>query len=211
MRSRTGNRALGPFYTMVHPIEGFSDLYDRKAGRVSIGVGVALLGFLQLLATRQLSGFLFNSGTRLNDLNILYLLAQSVGFYLLFTLVNWAVCTLFDGKGHLGGIWIGVTYSMMPMILSGFLQVLLSRFLKQDEALFLQIVSWIGLAWTAFLFVKALEAVHQYTLPQTFLSTAATFVGIAIVLFLVILLLSLSQQMLGFLVTLAKEVMLRTS
>jgi hypothetical protein len=202
-------KILKPFYVMVHPIEGYEELFYHGWGSGRVGFLVAVLYFLTLLVQRQLSGFIFNSGTRLSDLNVLYLLAQSIGLFFLFSLINWALCTLFDGKGRLKGIWIASTYALMPMLLTILLSVVLSNILKSDEAAFIQMLLWVGRIWTAFLLVKGIEAVHQYTLPQTFLAILLTGVGMLAVMFIFILLLSLSQQIVSFLVTIVKELMLR--
>ena len=101
---------------------------ERSAGSAVGAVGGSMLDFQNIIVDGRhdwYTGFIFNAGTRLEDLNVLYLLAQSVGLFFLFCVINWALCTLFDGKGRLKGIWIAVTYALMPMVLTMLLSVAL--------------------------------------------------------------------------------------
>lgn len=198
-----------PFYIMRHPIEGFDQMIYKKSGDVKVGITIALAGFLTLIIDRQLKGFSFNGDVKLDDINILFLLSKSVILYFLFTLINWAVCTLLDGKGRLKDIWIVVTYSLLPYIVFTLLGVVLSNFFKIDEGIFIDWIVILGQLWSVLLIIKGLEAVHHYSIPQTVLSIAATLLGILIVIFLFVLLLSLTQQIVGFGVTIVKELMLR--
>lgn len=202
------NKYKTPFYIMFHPIEGYMELLYHKWQSVFVANIIALVYFAALVIERQLTGFLFNPA-RLENLNILNLMVQSIGLSLVFCGVNWSVCTLFDGKGMFKNIWVVINYSLVPYIFSVLIVVIMSNILKSDERMFMTIVISVGVLWSAFLLIKGLEAIHEYNIPQTLFSIISTFIGMAVVAFLSILLLSLSQQMIGFVITIAKELMLR--
>lgn len=193
---------------MFHPIEGYIELFYHKWQSVFVANIIAVIYFLLLIIQRQLTGFLFNP-VRLENLNVLNLLVQSIGIALLFTGINWAVCTLFDGKGKFAEIWIMINYALVPYLISMFIVVVMSNILKTDERMFMTIVTVVGVLWSLFLLVKGLEAIHEYTIPQTLLSIVSTILGMLVVVFIFILLLSLSQQMIGFIITIGQELMLR--
>jgi len=202
------NRFKTPFYIMFHPIEGFTELFYHNWQSLFVANLISLLYFLTLIVQRQATGFVFNR-VRLDELNIFNLFVQSVGIAIMFCALNWAVCTLFDGKGKLKGIWITINYALLPYVFVAIINVVMSNILKSDESMFMTILYYVGIIWTGFLLIKGLEALHQYNIPQTLLSILSTVVGMMIVVFIFILLLSLSQQMIGFVVTISKELMLR--
>lgn len=202
------NRYKTPFYIMFHPIEGFTELFYHKWQSLFVANIISVVYFITLIINRQSTGFVFNY-SRLDELNVFNLFVQSIGIAIMFCALNWAVCTLFDGKGKLKEIWISVNYALLPYIFTILINVIMSNILKSDESMFMAILNYVGIIWTGFLLVKGLEAIHQYSIPQTLLSIASTVVGMMIVVFIFILLLSLSQQMIGFVVTISKELMLR--
>lgn len=197
------------FSVMFHPIEGWDELMYHKEGKVSTANIIAVMVFFVLVMRRQLTGFIFNSDVKLSNLNIWFILTQSIILLLLFSIVNWAVCTLFDGKGRLKDIWITTNYSMIPFVISNIVYIILSNYMKMDEKIFLVWILYIGIIWTALLLIKGLESIHQYSIPSTLLSIVITIIGILIIIFLCVLLLSLTQQFIGFIVTVIKEIMIR--
>lgn len=193
----------------LHPIDGFTDLFDRKRQSLPAAGVLLLLFFVALVVHRQLTGFIFNSQTRLDQLNILAFLAQSFGLAIAFAAVNWAVTTLFDGKGRFRDILVVVAYSLQPYVAALLAGTLLSNLLARDEAVFLTYLLVLGQAWSAFLLVKGLEAVHQYNIPQTLSAILATVFGILVLIILLILSLSLVQQIVGFFTTVYQEYAIR--
>jgi hypothetical protein len=55
------------------------------------------------------TGFIFNDAS-IKDVNAWYALAQTFGLVVLFAVANWAVTTLFEGKGKLKDIYIVTSY-----------------------------------------------------------------------------------------------------
>ena len=102
-----------------------------------------------------------------------------------------------------------MTYSLLPMVVTQLLGVLLSYFLAWDEDVFLNGLLLIGVIWSVFLLIKALSACHQYTFTKSILSILFSILGIFVVCFIFILFLSVSQQIISFIVTVGKELMLR--
>ena len=43
----------------------------------------------------------------------------AAGILFVWTICNWATCTLFDGEGSMGDIWIAVTYALVPYMRYG--------------------------------------------------------------------------------------------
>ena len=65
------------------------------------------------------------------------------------------------------------------------------------------------LIWTAFLLISWTLEIHQYTMFKTVMTILFTIIGIAIVIFLGLLLFTLMDQMWTFVSNLAEEISLR--
>lgn len=193
------------FKIMFHPIDGYRELFYAKKGSNSVATVLAITLFLLLIAKRQLTGIIFNT-IKLDELNIWIILVQSIILIFAFSAVNWSVCTLFDGNGSFSKIWIVMNYSLIPFMIVTIFNIILSNYFISGEQIFISIISWFSIIWTGFLIIKGLEEIHEYNIPQTLLSISATIVGLLIIIFLIVLLLSLSQQLIGFIVTISKEI-----
>ena len=113
------------------------------------------------------------------------------------------------GKGKLGEIMTVTSYALIPYILSLFINLLLSHMLTKNEAVFLGIVSAIGLLWSAGLLFAGMMTIHQYSVGKTLLSFVVTLAGMLIIVFLAVLLFTLFMQVLTFVESVAWEVSVR--
>ena len=92
-------------YCLTHPIDGFWDLTHEKRGTYAAANTILFLTLLMRILKLRFTSFLFIQ-VYWEDLNILTYVA-SVAFPLaLFVIGNWALTTLFDGKGRLGQVSI---------------------------------------------------------------------------------------------------------
>lgn len=193
----------------LHPMDGFDDLLDRRQQSRPVAFFFLAVFFVAAIAQRQLTGYDFNASTRLEELNILYILGQTVVLCVAFAAVNWSVCTLFDGKGRFREILVATTYALQPYLYAIFLTVLLSNFLTRDEGVFLDYLMVLGQVYSVVLLVKGIEAVHRYSLRQAIYAIVATVLGLLVLIILLILSLSLVQQIVGFFTTLYQEYTIR--
>ena len=198
-----------PFYIICHPFEGFAEMRYHHWDSLLVATLVILSLFVALIIHRQLSGFAFSIDVRLDELNVPLILGQSVGLCAAFSVVNWAICTLFDGNGRVRDVWVILGYSFAPYVLALLLVTLLSRFLTVDEAVFLNAIETIAFAYSVFLLLKGLETYHEYSFPRAVLSAVCTLVGILLVALVAILLFSISQQFIAFFSTIYQELTLR--
>lgn len=202
------NQVCLPFRVMFHPFDGYERLkYKNTGSRYSTFVILAIW-LLVTIGERQLTHFRFNTNN-LNDLNIFYILLGTVVVFLLFCLANWSVCTLLDGEGKLEHIWIGTGYALLPYVLSLVFVTLGSHFLTLEESVFLSWIVYVGIIWSAFLLVVGLMQIHQYSFTKTLTSILVTLLGIAFMIFLGFLVITLFQQVIAFIFTIYDELMFR--
>ena len=89
-------------------------------------------------------------------------------------------------------------YALVPFIVCGFIGVLMSNVLVQEESIWLTAINWLGIGWSVVLMIQAMRAAHQYSFGKTIVSMIFTVVAMLLILFLAILLLSLFQQVYVF-------------
>jgi len=185
------------WHTLCHPFSGFGDCVEQRYFPVSHVLLLLLIFFGGSIAARQLSGFLFNYNNP-DTLNILLVFCSTVGLFLLWCGANWAITTLFDGKGTFRQIIYVSAVSLIPYIAGQWVETLFSNFLLPEEAPFLIILRCAVILYSVFVLVCALVTIHEYTLGRVVWSTLFTLGFIAIVLFLAVIVFSLFQQSFGF-------------
>lgn len=194
--------------TMVSPIGQFEEFkYHKQWSPIACTVILFAWYFCTVLL-RQTTGFIFNNND-LSKLNLLLVFAFTIIAFFLFVVVNWAVTSLLDGKGTLKEIAISGSYALIPYVVSQLLYVLLSQILILEEQSFLSIIQLIGVLWSAFLLLSALKSIHEYSVKKTIASAVLTIIGVALVLFLAVLMYGLVQQFLSFFNSIYHELMLR--
>ena len=184
-------------HVIFHPVEGFEDLRWKKQGSMKVALVIVFLLFVYMVADRQLTGFQFNDAY-VKVFNVVPLIVQSVVYFFTCVIANWALCTLFDGEGTLKKICVYSAYALVPFIVCGFIGVLMSNVLVQEESIWLTAINWLGIGWSVVLMIQAMRAAHQYSFGKTIVSMIFTVVAMLLILFLAILLLSLFQQVYVF-------------
>ena len=195
-------------HSITHPAEGFEDMRWKKAGSLKIAFAIVLLLFLAQIADGRLYGFQFGISYD-KTFNIIPYIVKSIVLFGAWVVGNWAVCTLLDGEGTMKNICIYSAYALIPYIAQIFINVLLSHILIQDEAVFMQAIRIIGVGWSVILLFSAIKSVHQYSFGKTVFAVILTIVAMLIMLFLLVLFMSLIQQVYIFISTIYTEISYR--
>ncbi len=196
------------FHVIFRPFDGFWDLKHEKRGNMKSAL--ILLGILLVssVVSTPLTGYLFGTGNRLestffNDLfNVLLPLV-------LWCVANWCLTSLMDGKGSLKDIFISVCFAVIPLCFLMIPSAIVSNFLTLDEAAILSYMMNIAYVWTGILIVASSMTVHDYSFGKNILVCILTIVGMAIILFLAMLFLSVSNRIIEFIGNLISEISLR--
>lgn len=209
VQSPLEGRYTAPLFTALHPLDGFENL--RQTGNWSIPLTLIMLVvlFLLLSATWFWTGFSFNSN-RASDFNILITLTQTFGVAIVWVLANWAVCTLsiMEGKGRMKDIWCMTVYSLLPFILSLAVALVCSNCFTLEEEAFLVLIRQAGIWWSAALLLCGLCRIHQYSFLKTLVCVLLTIVGMAIIVFLLVMFFGLMQQLVSFAESIISEIRL---
>lgn len=195
-------------HAVTHPFEGFEDMRWKKAGSLKISFLIILAFFVGTVLYNRNYGPQF---VMVNDklFNIIPYLVRSVVLFATWVIGNWAVCTLLDGEGTMKNICIYSAYSMIPYIVMLFVVLILSHILVYDEMVFIVAIRYIGIGWTGLLLFMAIKSVHQYSVGKTIFAIILTIVAMLIMLFLLVLFMSLIQQVYIFISTIYTEITYR--
>lgn len=202
-------KIIWPFKILFHPFDGISDIKYEKKGSVTVANIVLLFFFITNVLRYFYTGFIFNM-KKTDEFNVVMELLTSVILIVLWTVSNWAVSTLMDGEGRFTEIWIVSCYALLPVILSNCLTILLSNVMIHTESVFLSLVNGTGMLWAVALILIGILIVHQYSLTKAILCCLITLFGIAVILFISILFISIVQQMYGFMNTVSIEILNRS-
>lgn len=195
-------------HAVTHPFEGFEDMRWKKSGSLKIAMLIVLLLFFGEIAYGRLYGFQFYISYD-KTFNIIPYIVRSFVLFGAWTVGNWAVCTLLDGEGTLRNICIYSAYALIPYVVQLYINVLLSHILVRDESVFMQVIEIIGTFWTVILLFSAVKSVHQYTFKKTVFAIILTIAAMLVMLFLLVLFMSLIQQVYIFISTVYTELSYR--
>ena len=191
--------------TMVHPSNNFTDIKEKGLGSVSLGLLLLLLYYVVTVLKTIAGGFLFSNYDPAS-FNSIIVLIRSAGLVVLWIVANWLVCTLLGGKGKLKEIIIVTCYSLLPFILEGIIYIVLSNFLLPGEASFLSILSTIAMIYFALMLIIGMLKIHDFSMGKFLWTTILSVLGMAIIIFLIIMLIILIQQFGAFALTLLTEI-----
>ncbi|MBQ3054344.1 MAG: YIP1 family protein [Clostridia bacterium] len=197
-----------PFYSLIHPADGFQEMKYNRKECLPFGIGVLIVWYITTVLKTQYKDFVFNLQNP-DEINIIILLISTLGIFMIATIANWSVTTLMDGEGSFKEIVTASAYALIPVIFSNVIVTVFSKFLSEDEGVFLNAVEVIAWIWTALLLVIALAKIHDFTFGKTLSMLALTALGVAIIVFLGVLVYSLYQQVSSFIVGLYYEIIYR--
>ena len=197
-----------PAYILVHPLKGFEEFKRYKRSRYSVAIAYVIIIIILKILSFQAKGFLVND-TSIRDLKSFHQVVYWAGGVIVLTAGNWAVTTLFDGKGKAGDIFKMICYCIYPMIWSTLLSIILSNVLALEEIGIYTLVNGLGIFLSGYLFFFGIISIHEYSLVQTLLTILFTIVAVLIILFVGILLFDLFQKVYGFFYQVYQEITLR--
>ena len=195
-------------YSLVHPFDGFFEIRFRNHGSAFLAtlllIAYAVLNCLKF----QYTGFPMNMNN-IDEMDALSLFISVVCVVALFTVSNWTVTTLFNGKGKMKDIFIVVCYSLTVPIIGDAIVTFASNFVTLDEVMILTSVQMLCYAYFAFLVIAGLTTIHEYGFGGSIMSIVMSIVAAAIILFIGILVFTMLERMVSFFSSVAEELMRR--
>lgn len=195
-------------YILKHPVYGVWDMKRLDTGRYRDGIILLLIAVAATIFNRQVRAFVFNDFYNV-PLNLIREAAVVVLPVVLFSLANYAVTTLAEGKGSFKNIFLVTCYSLMPLIIFQVITPIISHFMTLNELVYLQLIDLAGYGWTGLMLILGIKEIHEYTGGKMISTTVLTAIGAAIIVFIALLFFSLLQELGSFLYSIYREFSLR--
>ncbi len=202
------NQFLYGFYIMLHPFDGFWDLKHEKRGNAKAGTLIAVCLIFARLVSKFFTNYLFNAayGTKISIMSEVLIVMMPL---LLWSLSNWCVTTLADGEGSMKDVYVFTCYALLPMALFTIVNTVLSHFIVLDEAMYMTFFGSLSVIWSGYLIFAGNTQTHRYTVGKSILSILLAVVGMAIIVFICLVIFTTYQQIYGFIDSIVKEVTYR--
>ena len=195
-------------YVIFHPFDGFWDLVHESRGSLLAAHTFLFLFLMTYVLRLMLTNFQFIAAP-IQYINIYEQCGSLLFPFLVLCVANWALSTLFDGKGRFKDIYMAMCYALIPYILIQLPLILVSNMISFDEAAYYQVLGSVSIIWCLFLAFVGLMQVHDYTPGKTFIFLIFTVFGALVILFLILVFFSLLSDAVGFFVSLYREIAFR--
>ncbi len=196
------------FYTMFHPFNGFDQVKWEDKGSVVACIVILLVFFLTNVFEQVLTGFIFNTFNP-DKVSVPSIFLITMGGFAIVYIANWAAGSLQFSEGENRDVFITLCYTLVPSTFFKLVQILLTNFANAELNAFLVALMVIGYIWSGMILVVGLYYVHQFSFGGLLLNLLLTVIGVAIILFLLLLGYSLVQQIITFVVTIYNEIVFR--
>lgn len=194
------------FHVIFHPFDGFWELKHHKKNTSSAALIWLFLVSLVTIAKIQFSSFVFGTVVK-EETNILLNALINVVIVGAWTIMNWALSTLADGKATISQIWVATIYAQIPIVLLQIPIILLTHVLTAEEGVFIMLLYNIAQLWFYALVLIGNMTIQDYTMTKTVIMALLTFAGIIAAVFLLSVLMSVLMQLYRFFATIYAEIM----
>jgi hypothetical protein len=186
-----------PLHVMVRPFSSFSDIKWGLRGSAKMIPVMLFLMWAAISFNNQYAGIVVNQRVpmMMNSIRDMY---GVVAVFLLACIGNWSITCLTDGEGKFIQIMKGISYALTPYYLALFIAALISRFFTEQEAAFYYMIISGGLVWASFLVFAAVATIHNFTVFRTILTLFLTALSMSIIIFFILMIGALLQQVTFF-------------
>jgi len=195
-------------YILRHPIYGVWEMKRRKTGRYRDGLILIALAIAAVTFNRQMRAFVFNDAYNV-PLDMMKQIAIVVLPVVLFTLANYSITTLTEGKGSFKDIFMVTCYCLMPLIILQVITPILTHVMSLNEMTYLRIIDLFGYGWMVVMLLVGIQEIHEYSAGKMVGTLVLTIIGAAIIIFVVLLFFSLLQELGSFVYSIYREFSLR--
>jgi len=195
-------------YVSTHPLDGFWDLTHEKRGSIAAANVIVAAAVIVEVLRLTLTNFQFVTINMeyFNSVIVALRILLPIG---LWTVANWSLTTLMDGKGRMFEIYMGVCYALTPFVLINIVMIVLSQFITFEEGAIYLVLAGFSALWTGLLLLAAMMMIHDYSLMKTVFSSLLTIVGMGVMVFVFVIFFSLVSDAIAYFVSLYKEILFR--
>jgi hypothetical protein len=195
-------------YVCTHPLDGFWDLTHEKRGSIAAANVIVFTSVIIEIMRLTLTSFQFVK-INMEKFNAIIELLRILLPIFLWTVANWSLTTLMDGKGKMNEIYMSISYALVPSVIINALMIILSQVITFEEGAVYWFLAGFSTLWTGILILAGMMMVHDYSIGKTILSSLLTIVGMGVIVFIFVIFFSLVSDAISYFVSLYKEIMFR--
>ena len=195
------------FHVMFHPFDGFWDLKREKRGSLRAAIVFMIITVIAMFYRSVGAGYVMNPQGEYTTIFMQFMVVLIP--VLLFAVANWCLTTLFEGEGSFKDVVITIGYSLLPLPLTMIPVTFFSNYIIASETDLLNLIVTLGFIWAGFLIFFGTMVTHDYTMSKNILTTIGSIIGMAFIMFLVILFTSLVMDLVTFFTNFASEIIYR--
>ena len=208
------------FRVAAHPNDRYYDIrvgnvryHKKKAGyghghATVIGATVIyILAFVTYMIYRTGKGFIYQY-VSVEDMDIAGTVA---GFFVLiglFIICNWLVTSINDGDGNLKTVYMLPAYAFAPLMVGMLIIVALSYTMTYNESFILTIILVVSIIWSIVNLFCGLMNIHDYTFKETVKSIVMTAFFMIVAVIIALILTIMVEQLLNFITSVGRELVL---
>lgn len=184
------------YHVMFHPFDGYWDIKHEYRASTKGATLILALTIVTFIYSSIGQSYIVNPVP--SDTSVLMMVLSILLPVGLWVISNWCFTTLFDGEGSIRDIYIATCYALFPLPAFFVITTLLSNIVTADEASLLTLAMGIAFFWVGFLLFFGMMVIHDYSLFKNILTTLASIVGMAFIMFVGVLFSSLLGKLVGF-------------
>ncbi len=191
----------------MHPFDGFWDLKHEKRGSVRGAFLHLAIVTLAVIYKNVGTAYIFQPEVKASA--IFSGIATVFIPFILWCVANWCITTLFDGEGNFKDIFIASSYALIPIAIVLIPTTLYSNVALLGEQSIITLLNTIAYIWTGILLFFGTMTVHGYSMGKNIIAIFGTILGMAFILFLIILFGNLIRSMVSFISDIITEIAYR--
>ena len=191
--------------SVVHPFEGAQQVRYYNKGSAKLATIVLVIYFIVTVCSEIYYGFMYTMLDK-SSYSAGFSLIRTFGIVLLWTVVNWGLTTLFQGKGNMKQVYIVTCYALIPLIIGSALTTVLSNILVPEEAIVITAINVVCIALTAIMLCVGIMTVHEIGFFKFIVMSIVILLGMLVCVFVIMMVFVLIQQLITFVGTIYKEV-----
>lgn len=195
-------------YCITHPVDGYWDLTHEKRGTYAAANTILIITLIVRIMKLRYTSFIFLT-VYWEELNIFLYLASILFPLALFVVGNWALTTLFDGKGRLGQVYMATCYAMTIYPIVQLPLMIFSNFVTVDEKEFYTVISMLSLVYAALMIITAMGQIHEFSMGKNLLFMVASLFAMLVIVFILMLFFSMISQGVAYFISLGREFLFR--
>lgn len=196
-------------YCLTHPMDGFWDLTHERRGSMAAANTILILTLIIRVAKLRYTSFVVTEPVYWEEVNIFLYLASVLFPLALWTVGNWGLTTLFDGKGKLGQVYMATCYGLTPYPLFQIPLMIFSNFVTVEEAEFYSVLSALSLIYAGLLIISAMGQIHEFSGGKNILFTIASLFAMLVMIFILMIFFSMISQGVAYFISLGREFLFR--